>query len=270
MNKPDNAATIAAAACEDELHARLRQASGIADRALGESASLRAVLDACIQAFHAHGIDSSRATLAADVARALGEPAPAPRDGFPITGVWLRTVGCQVQVLIQHAGAWRMAICEHADIRASTISHIVEPSGLARLCPHTDSGPERPRGDVVSRGRRLGGFSGDWNAALEQNELAAPLPPPPAPAARPAAPPPTDAELAELEAIEVSHEPPELAELRDQCAKLRHELEAARATRPSVGAVAGDLLEACRNLTRLRDLDGAARAAAAYRALIGG
>lgn len=56
---------------------------------------------------------------------------------YPITGLWLRTIGGgdtpqRVQVLVEHDGAWRVAIDEHT---AGEIGHIVEVLGLERLEP---------------------------------------------------------------------------------------------------------------------------------------
>lgn len=46
-----------------------------------------------------------------------------------VTGVWLRTIGDEVQVLVEHEGTWRLAV---AELRDGNISHIVEESGLAK------------------------------------------------------------------------------------------------------------------------------------------
>jgi hypothetical protein len=52
-----------------------------------------------------------------------------------ITGVWLRTIGDRVQVLLEIAGQWRLINDERLGDGAKTIiSHITEPGGILK-CP---------------------------------------------------------------------------------------------------------------------------------------
>jgi hypothetical protein len=47
-----------------------------------------------------------------------------------MSAIWLRTIGNHVQVLVEMAGEWYVVIDDIADIRESTISHIVEAIGI--------------------------------------------------------------------------------------------------------------------------------------------
>lgn len=51
-------------------------------------------------------------------------------SALPVSGVWLRTLGGQMQVLVEIDGVWRLVIDEYAPLREQSISHIVEPSGM--------------------------------------------------------------------------------------------------------------------------------------------
>jgi hypothetical protein len=50
-------------------------------------------------------------------------------DPIPITGVWLRRIGDEAQVLVEIDGKWRMCVTEPLD---GNFSHIVEPSGIIK------------------------------------------------------------------------------------------------------------------------------------------
>lgn len=50
-----------------------------------------------------------------------------------ISGLWLRTYGNEVQVLVERNGKWHMVIAEYADIRESTISYIVGSAGIEQI-----------------------------------------------------------------------------------------------------------------------------------------
>ena len=52
------------------------------------------------------------------------------KDTIPISGVWLRTVGGRVQLLVEFKGKWRLVIDEALDGDATTISHITELEGI--------------------------------------------------------------------------------------------------------------------------------------------
>jgi len=47
-----------------------------------------------------------------------------------ISGLWLRSYGKRMQVLIEMAGAWYVVIDEYAPLDEMSISHIVEPRGI--------------------------------------------------------------------------------------------------------------------------------------------
>lgn len=49
------------------------------------------------------------------------------KDTMPISGVWLRTRGDRIQVLIEYEGQWRLVNDKH---RESPISHITECEGI--------------------------------------------------------------------------------------------------------------------------------------------
>lgn len=48
---------------------------------------------------------------------------------IPVTGVWLRKIGDEVHVLVEHEGVWKLAITENID---GHFSHIVEQSGIEK------------------------------------------------------------------------------------------------------------------------------------------
>lgn len=55
------------------------------------------------------------------------------KKGVHVEGVWLRTVGGQVQVLVEIDGQWRLLIQEtvaECDGKLCHISHIIEPTGI--------------------------------------------------------------------------------------------------------------------------------------------
>lgn len=46
---------------------------------------------------------------------------------FSVSGIWLRRIGDEVQVLFEHDGHWYMGIQEHVE---GNFSHIMEPLGM--------------------------------------------------------------------------------------------------------------------------------------------
>jgi hypothetical protein len=59
------------------------------------------------------------------------------KNTVPITGLWLRTMGNQIQVLFERDGKWYMAM-EHTGPKDLLISQIVEVAGLEAREPTED------------------------------------------------------------------------------------------------------------------------------------
>jgi len=49
------------------------------------------------------------------------------KSPLPVSGIWLRRIGDEVQVLFEHEGTWYMGITEHVE---GSFSHIMEPLGM--------------------------------------------------------------------------------------------------------------------------------------------
>jgi len=47
----------------------------------------------------------------------------------PVTAIWLRRIGDDVQVMFERDGRWHLAITEHAD---GSFSHIIESEGMKK------------------------------------------------------------------------------------------------------------------------------------------
>jgi len=52
------------------------------------------------------------------------------KDNVCISGLWLRSYGKRMQVLIEMAGAWNIVIDEDAPLNEQSISHIIESRGI--------------------------------------------------------------------------------------------------------------------------------------------
>ena len=55
-----------------------------------------------------------------------------------VRAIWLRNIGDQVQVLIEtpdEKGKWKIVIDEYCPTEETTVSHIVEESGMAKGKP---------------------------------------------------------------------------------------------------------------------------------------
>jgi len=52
-------------------------------------------------------------------------------DKVSVKGIWLRTIGKKIQVLVEGDAGWVLLIDEVADISETTISYIAEPLGIA-------------------------------------------------------------------------------------------------------------------------------------------
>lgn len=48
-----------------------------------------------------------------------------------VTGIWLRSNGDWMEVLAEIDGQWRIVIRTYAPLNEMSVSHIVEPSGMA-------------------------------------------------------------------------------------------------------------------------------------------
>lgn len=60
---------------------------------------------------------------------------PLKNETIPVSGVWLRGVGNDVEVLVEVDGEWRRAIPSQGINTAGglqTVSHCVHPSGIAK------------------------------------------------------------------------------------------------------------------------------------------
>ncbi len=51
---------------------------------------------------------------------------------IPVTGIWLRKIGMNAEVLFEWQGKWHKAIVEHID---GSFSHIIEIGGMADCKP---------------------------------------------------------------------------------------------------------------------------------------
>ena len=62
-----------------------------------------------------------------------------------VDGIWLRTIGDKVQVLVEVRGTWRIAIEENGwPKKEGLISHIAEPRGIKNW-PHDKESPKEAR-----------------------------------------------------------------------------------------------------------------------------
>jgi len=52
------------------------------------------------------------------------------KENVCISGLWLRSYGKRMQVLIEMAGSWYVVIDEYAPLGEQEVSHIVEPRGM--------------------------------------------------------------------------------------------------------------------------------------------
>jgi hypothetical protein len=48
-------------------------------------------------------------------------------DTVEVSGIWLRRIGEEMQVLAEVDGEWRLIMSEHPD---DNVSHIMEPAGI--------------------------------------------------------------------------------------------------------------------------------------------
>jgi len=55
------------------------------------------------------------------------------KEHISISGLWLRSYGKRLQVLVEMAGAWYVVIDEYAPEANQSISHIVEPRGIVTI-----------------------------------------------------------------------------------------------------------------------------------------
>lgn len=55
------------------------------------------------------------------------------KDSVCISGLWLRSYGKRMQVLIEMAGAWYVVLDEYAPLGEQSISHIVDPRGIVAI-----------------------------------------------------------------------------------------------------------------------------------------
>lgn len=89
--------------------------------------------------FLGHGKDWA-APIVGDKVGATADPPPEPRwpgslwkDPVPVTGVWLRTQGGRVQVLLEFDRRWHMVNDEPLhDGERTIIGHITEPAGIRK------------------------------------------------------------------------------------------------------------------------------------------
>ena len=59
----------------------------------------------------------------------MTNPKP-PQEHVSISGLWLRSYGKRMQVLVEMAGSWYVVIDEFAPLSNQSISHIIEPRGI--------------------------------------------------------------------------------------------------------------------------------------------
>lgn len=59
------------------------------------------------------------------------------RKTVSISGLWLRTTGDRIQVLVERAGVWYLVIDKYGPLNEMSISHIVEPSGIEQASEDT-------------------------------------------------------------------------------------------------------------------------------------
>lgn len=52
------------------------------------------------------------------------------KENVCISGLWLRSYGKRMQVLVEMAGSWYVVIDEYAPLNEQAVSHIVEPRGI--------------------------------------------------------------------------------------------------------------------------------------------
>lgn len=58
-------------------------------------------------------------------------------ETIPVSGVWFRRIGDNIQLLVQHEGVWKLCAEEHYE---GAFSHAVHPAGIenAPLDPVTE------------------------------------------------------------------------------------------------------------------------------------
>ncbi len=55
------------------------------------------------------------------------------KTSISVTGIWLRTIGREVQVLFESGGKWHIAIREKQPL--DSVSHIIEVPGMDKCKP---------------------------------------------------------------------------------------------------------------------------------------